>query len=234
MAGERSEAAIGSGRGPWGAARPERDAAFGSNRWGRGLAAFSARSLPAHVRWSRLAMVWLGLVGVIVVGRLLQPAYNVTPLTAVALVAGAVFPSTILAATVPVAGLALGNLIQPGYGSLAMATIVFAACAAPVSLRSWVRSGRALHIAAGGLVGAVTFFVVTNVAYWWLSNDYPHTIEGLGACFVNALPFFRWQPVGDVVWSLGLVSLTAAIGHRIGGPVTAGGEGAALSIERAE
>jgi len=179
-------------------------------------------------------MVWLGLVGVIVVGRLLQPAYNVTPLTAVALVAGAVFPSTILAATVPVAGLALGNLIQPGYGSLAMATIVFAACAAPVSLRSWVRSGRALHIAAGGLVGAVTFFVVTNVAYWWLSNDYPHTIEGLGACFVNALPFFRWQPVGDVVWSLGLVSLTAAIGHRIGGPVTAGGEGAALSIERAE
>lgn len=219
---------------PWRAARAAPGAEFGANWWGRGLAGFSAGSLPTRARRARLALVWLGLVGVIVVGRLLEPAFNVTPLTAVALVAGAVFPSPLVAATVPVAGLAVSNVVLPSYGSLAMALIVFAACAAPVMLRTLVRSGRPLAIAVGGLAGAALFFIVTNVGYWWLSSDYRHTIGGLTECFVMALPFFRWQPVGDIAWSLALTAVTAAIGHWLGAPAVVGEETPALSIERAE
>jgi hypothetical protein len=180
----------------------------------------------------RLAMVWLGLVAVVVVGRLLQPAWNVTPCTAVALVAGAVFPWPLVAASVPLAGLAVSNLILPGYGSVAMAAIVFVASAWPVCLSGLVRSGRPLGIAAGALVSSVVFFLVTNLAYWWLSNDYPHTLAGVGACFVAAVPFFRWMPVGDVVWSLALTTALAAIGHRFAASARQSVSAAAAAVGR--
>jgi hypothetical protein len=32
-------------------------------------------------------------------------------------------------------------------------------------------------------------------------GDYPHTAAGLLECFVAALPFYRWMPVGDVAWT---------------------------------
>jgi hypothetical protein len=181
----------------------------------RGLAAFSAVNAPGAVRAGRLAAVWLALVAVFVIGRLLQPAWNVTPSAAVALVAGAVFPGAALAASVPLAGLVISNLVLPGYESLTMAAVVFAATAWPVVLRRWVRPGRTLGIAAGALVSAVVFFLTTNLAYWWLSHDYPLTIKGLGACYLAAVPFFRWMPLGDVAWSLALTTATAAVGHLV-------------------
>lgn len=161
----------------------------------------------------RLGSVWLGLVTVIVVGRFLQPAWNVTPCTGAALVAGAIFPRAMVAVTVPLAGLLVSNLILPSYESPAMALVVFAATVWPVALRSWVRPGRLTWIAASSLAASVVFFLSTNVAYWWLSSDYPHTIGGLASCFVAALPFFRWMPVGDAAWSTVLALSTAAVGH---------------------
>lgn len=187
----------------------------------RGLAAFRAGNAASAVRAGRLAAVWLALVAVFVIGRFLQPAWNVTPSAAVALVAGAVFPGAglfpgaALAASVPVAGLVISNLVLPGYESLTMAAVVFAATAWPVVLRRWVRPGRTLGIAAGALVSAVVFFLTTNLAYWWLSHDYPLTIKGLGACYLAAVPFFRWMPLGDVAWSLALTTATAAVGHLV-------------------
>jgi len=202
--------------------RRGRTAHHGPASWcARGLAALSSAGLAvrgpagtvAPQPLVRLAMVWLGLVAVVVLGRLMQPAWNVTPCTAVALVAGALFPSPLVAASVPLAGLAVSNVILPGYGSLAMAAVVFCASAWPVLLRRLVKPGKPLGLGAGALVSAVVFFLSTNLAYWWLSNDYPHTISGLGACFVAALPFFRWMPAGDVAWTLVLAHSLAAVGH---------------------
>jgi len=182
----------------------------------RGLAAFRADNASSAVRSGRLAAVWLALVAVFVIGRFLEPHWHVTPSVAVALVAGAVFPGAALAASVPVAGLMISNLRLPEYGSLTMAVVVFAATAWPVVLRRWVRPGRTLGIAAGALVSPVVFFLTTNLAYWWLSHDYPLTIEGLGACYMKGLPFFQWwMPLVDVVWSLALTTATAAVGHLL-------------------
>jgi len=193
---------------------------------GRGFAAFHGvrASLESNAGgqiarepggFVRLGMAWLGLVTVIVVGRFLQPAWNVTPCTGAALVAGAIFPRALVAASVPLAGLLVSNLILPSYESPAMALVVFAATLWPVAMRGWVRPGRLAGIAAGSLAASVVFFLSTNVAFWWLSSDYPHTIGGLTSCFVAALPFFRWMPVGDLAWSAVLALTMAAIGHRL-------------------
>lgn len=165
--------------------------------------------------------LWICLVALGVCGRIWQPTWNVTPMAGLALAAGAVFPNPMLAASVPLVALALGNLAMPGYGSSAMAVVVFAATAWPVLLGRMLgmdasrAPARWFAVAGSALASSLVFFVSTNAAHWWLTGDYPLTWGGLMACFAAALPFYRWMPVGDLVWTAaifaGLSAVTAAL-----------------------
>jgi hypothetical protein len=70
----------------------------------------------------------------------------------------------------------------------------------------------------GGLACSLVFFLSTNFAHWCLSNDYPHTVAGLLACYTAGLPFYRWMPVGDVAWSLAFMVGLAAFGAIVRSP----------------
>lgn len=177
----------------------------------------SLRVMPAA-----LAVVWVALVALGVAGRLWQPAWNVTPMAAVALAAGVVFPNPVVAAGVPLAALALSNLGLDAYDSLPMAAVVLAATVWPVLLGGMLRrtasgSRAAAVIAplAGALASSLVFFVTTNLAFWWFTAEYPHTAEGLLACFAAALPFYRWMPVGDVAWTAATFAGLAALARAV-------------------
>lgn len=49
---------------------------------------------------------------------------------------------------------------------------------------SWVRVG------AAALLGPTSFFVVSNYGVWAAGGLYPHTLAGLEACYVAAIPFY--------------------------------------------
>jgi len=174
--------------------------------WSGSLAAFSL-----------FAVAWLFLVALAVVGRAWQPAAHVTPLAAVSLAAGALFPSTLVAASVPVVALAIGNFFLPPYGSLTMALVVYAALAWPVLLgRLGLLGGvgrgtRWFAVLGGALASSLVFFFATNVAHWLLTDMYPKSAAGLLACLTAALPFHRWMPVGDVAWTLAVFGLFHAL-----------------------
>jgi len=168
-----------------------------------------------------LAAVWLLLVVIGTAGRLWQPAYHVTPMAAVGLVAGFVFGNPLVAMSVPVAALAASNLFLPAYGSIAMAAVVFAATAWPALLGFFVpgiREGRAWVWLGGAFAHSLVFFFSTNLAYWLISDDYPRSFAGLVECFTMALPFYRWMPVGDAAWSLAAVGLLRAVQAGSGVP----------------
>ena len=169
---------------------------------------------------SMQAVVWLALVALAVAGRLWQPTWNgeplwhATPLAAVALAAGFLFANPLVAASVPLAALALSNLVLPGYGSLGVAAAVYAATAWPVLLGTCGILGqdrpRWLAVVGGSLATSLVFFLSTNLAHWAFMADYPRTMAGLGECFVAALPFYRWMPVGDAAWTLATFGLIVA------------------------
>lgn len=156
----------------------------------------------------------VGMVALAVVGRLWQPAYNVSPLVAIAVCSGMLFARPTLAATVPAVALAVSNRFLPGggeYGSWAMAAVIYASFTWPVLLGPFVRSRRIVGPLGAALAGSLVFFLSTNLAHWWLGHDYPHTRAGLVECFVAALPFYRWMPVGDAVWTTALCSVLAPL-----------------------
>ncbi len=169
---------------------------------------------------SMQATVWLALVALAVAGRLWQPTWNgeplwhATPLAAVALAAGFLFANPLVAVSVPLAALALSNVLLPGYGSLGVAAVVYAATAWPVLLGTCGILGRDrprwLAVVGGSLATSLVFFLSTNLAHWAFMADYPRTIAGLGECFVAALPFYRWMPVGDAAWTLATFGLIVA------------------------
>ncbi|HEV2486130.1 MAG TPA: DUF6580 family putative transport protein [Terracidiphilus sp.] len=48
-----------------------------------------------------------------------------------------------------------------------------------------------VHVAAATLLGPTSFFLISNYAVWAGSEMYPHTLAGLQACYVAAIPFYR-------------------------------------------
>lgn len=179
-------------------------------------------------RWSpaALAVAWMALVALAVVGRLWRPEWqgtrlwNVTPFVAVALAAGALFPNRLVAASVPLVALAIGNVALPGYDSPWLAAVVYAATAFPVVLGGIATRGRWPAVIGSALAGSLVFFLSTNLAHWALTADYPRSAAGLVACFAAALPFFR--PLEDLAWT-GIVFGGLAAADRIGAAIAARG-----------
>lgn len=162
-----------------------------------------------------VAAAWLALVAVAVAGRIWQPEWNgvrlwnVTPLTAIALAAGALFANRTLAAAAPLAALAITNLVEPGYGNWGVAAVVYAASAWPVLLGGVVNRHRWAAVIGGAAAGSVVFFLATNLAHWAFTADYDRSAAGLAACFAAAVPFYR--PLGDVAWTLAVFAGIAAV-----------------------
>jgi hypothetical protein len=47
----------------------------------------------------------------------------------------------------------------------------------------------------------VLFFAVTNFGVWLVSGMYGHTLQGLAACYVAAIPFLQNTIAGDLFYA---------------------------------
>jgi hypothetical protein len=49
-----------------------------------------------------------------------------------------------------------------------------------------------VRVSAAALLGPTSFFVISNYAVWAVAGGmYPHTLAGLQACYLAAIPFYR-------------------------------------------
>lgn len=153
------------------------------------------------------------LVGIVLAAaamRLIPHPLNFTPMAAMALFGGAHFANKKAAFAVPLAAMYLSDLFlgffvyDSGWFHGSM-PFVYASFAMTVCLGLWVRRRRSpLRIGGAALLGSVLFFVVTNFGVWLSGSLYPMTVDGLVACYVAAIPFFRHTLAGDAVYTVAL------------------------------
>ncbi len=145
---------------------------------------------------ARITAALLVFVGILL--RLAPHPWNMTPVGAAALFAGARLPLPI-AIAVPVGTLAISDLF---IGMHSLWWVTWGTCALAVLLGTLLRDRRG-PMAVGGvpIAGSVLFFVTTNFAVWAQGGMYPKTIDGLVACYVAAIPFFQNSLIGDLMWS---------------------------------
>jgi len=145
---------------------------------------------------------WIGMVVLAACARLLPHPWNFTPMIALALFAGSHARKTAGAAFTTLLALVLSDAVlgfYPGFW------VVYAAALVPVLFGRFIRNrpGVASSVSAA-LASSLSFFVITNFMVWAMGRLYPHTVAGLAACFVAAIPFYQNQILGDACYTVAL------------------------------
>jgi hypothetical protein len=164
-------------------------------------------------------LVLMGIVVLVALARLVPHPPNFTPVGALALFGGARFRSPWAAFLVPLSAMLLSDaalelVTSQGWGSGWLAQgagfyrgmwVVYGAMALVAAVGLLLRRRTSiLAVAAGVLAGSLSFFLVTNFA-WWAGYDlYSHTAEGLLQSYEAALPFYRWTLLGDACYATAL------------------------------
>jgi len=132
--------------------------------------------------------------------RVIPHPWNLTPIAAMALFAGAHFSSRTTAYLVPLAAIAASNLLLGSFYDTVL--FVYAGFALSVFIGTQIRARRnAGSIFGAALLSSVAFFVITNVGHWAVSGMYPLTTQGLFSCLTAAVPFFRNSLIGDLAFT---------------------------------
>lgn len=155
----------------------------------------------------------LGFFLVGAMGRFLPHPPNVTPLTAMALFAGAQFPAPV-AMLLGVGALLVGD-VALGWGPQNL--MGYPSMVLTVLLGLWLRRRRRpLPLAGAALAGSTLFFLLSNFGVWLEGLLYPRTWAGLVACYVAGIPFYRQQVVGDLAYTALLFGGYAVLCRRCG------------------
>ncbi len=131
--------------------------------------------------------------------RLVPHPPNFSPIAAMALFSGAYLPKRVLAFVAPFAALLLSDLVLGFYAGMNFVYVSFALTV----LIGWAVASRRSPavVGAAAVASSILFFVLTNLGMWLFSGFYPHTGEGLVACYVAAIPFFQNTLAGDLFYT---------------------------------
>ena len=146
---------------------------------------------------TRLFIV-LAIIAVAALVRFLPHPPNFVPLTAIALFAGAYITDKRLAFIVPIGAMFISDAIIGFHNTM---IFVYASLIAMVGIGMLLQNRkRVAPIAIATVSGSALFFLVTNFGVWLMTGMYTKTFEGLIACYVAAIPFFRYALAGDLVY----------------------------------
>ena len=174
---------------------------------------------------SKSLILFIALVVSGVAARVVyQDIPNFAPVAAIALFAGYCFASRAAAIAVPLLVMGISDrLIDAGGYAWPLMLTVYALLALPVFFSGWLQrftnfdsrrgaemAKSSLAVGGFGIASSVLFFLGTNAMVWATTTIYPGTVQGLGQCFVAALPFFRYTLAGDLVFASALFGALAA------------------------
>ncbi len=141
----------------------------------------------------------VGMILFAAVIRIVPHPWNLAPVGAMALFSGAVIRNRVVAFLFPLAALAAGDLF---IGFHVLVPVVYASFLVSVGIGLWLRENRTIVRLGGAvLVGAVQFFLITNLGVWMFLNSYPKSRAGLVACYVAGIPLFWNTLAGDAFFS---------------------------------
>jgi hypothetical protein len=132
--------------------------------------------------------------------RLIPHPWNMTPVAAMALFAGAQLEDKRLAFAVPLLAVFLSDLILGSFYSFWW--LVYMAHASIVLIGFTLRHKRSvLRVASASIAGSLVFFLVSNLAHFFTAGFFPMTLAGLMQCYTLAIPFFRNTLLGDLCFT---------------------------------
>jgi len=117
------------------------------------------------------------------------PAFNFTPVLAMAIFAGAVLDNKKLAILIPLSAMVVSDFFIGFYSTVWATYLILAAI---VGIGFLLHNRRTpLRIFNASVGGSILFFILSNFGVWVFGTMYPMTFSGLTTCYVAAIPFFH-------------------------------------------
>jgi hypothetical protein len=125
--------------------------------------------------------------------------WNFTAVGALAIFAGAQFNDKRLAFIMPLAAMALADLLflRNGFNLLVYSGFI-AMVACGFLIRYKVDT---VNVVLASFVSAAVFYLITNFSFFYSATLYPRNFSGIMASYTAALPFFRNMLLGNLVYS---------------------------------
>lgn len=142
------------------------------------------------------SLVLFAIILLAALSRLIPHPSNFTPITGMALFAGAYLPNRKWAWTLPLAAMVISDLIIGFHSTLPAIYLLiigmtFLGSLLNQSNLSWTK------LAGTTLGSSIVFFLGSNFAVWAMQDLYPKTATGLAECYIAAIPFFQNSLMGD-------------------------------------
>ena len=134
---------------------------------------------------------------------LIPHIWNFTAIGALAIFSGAQFSNRGLAFILPLAAMAISDIVI-GNG---FSVLVYIGFTAMVACGFLVRSKVTVtNVILASFISASVFFLITNFAFFYPATIYPHNFSGILTSYAAGLPFFRNMLIGNMVFSAVLFS----------------------------
>jgi hypothetical protein len=137
----------------------------------------------------------LALIVIGVLSRLIPHPPNVTAVVGVTLLGAYAIRSPWLAALIPIATMALADVVL-GWHSSAIFTYAGMACGTAIGRLTLTRLSP-LRLGAAAFLASLAFFLISNFGVY-LGGFYGYGVDGLIACYVAAIPFWGNSLIGDL------------------------------------
>jgi hypothetical protein len=146
------------------------------------------------------SIVVTALVILAAASRFLPHYANFTPILAMSIFAGTYCSKKYYAMLLPIAVMLVTDAFLGFYPEM---WGVYVALILSVMLGFVLRKKvSVLGVAGVSLASSIIFYIVSNFAVWAGGLcGYPYTIEGLTTCYVMAIPFFRTEILGTLLYS---------------------------------
>lgn len=140
------------------------------------------------------------LIFTAVILRFVPHPANFAPITALALFGGVYLKDKHWAAILPLAAMIVSDIFI-GFDSWQSRATVYGAFILSGLIGLAVRRHKNAGTVLGGtLLASVTFYLITNFAFFYPIGMYTHDLNGIIASYINALPFFRNTLLGDLFY----------------------------------
>ena len=131
--------------------------------------------------------------------RIAPHPWNFTPVGAMALFSGAVIRGRRFAFLFPLLAMFAGDIF---IGLHKLSPVVYASFLFSVAIGRMLQQNRSIaRIGGATLLGALQFFVITNLGVWAFLGSFPHSLAGLLACYIAGFPFFWNTLAGDALYA---------------------------------
>lgn len=151
--------------------------------------------------FTKIAFITLAIV-ISAATRFIPHPPNFTPILSMALIGGVFFNDKRLAFAIPLIAMFLSD-VYFGFHPTLLA-VYFSFLLTVLMGFAIKNTDHPIKIAGFSLVSSVLFYLITNLAHFFLMADYTKDFAGLVTCYSMAVPFFKWTIISGLIYSLSL------------------------------